>query len=68
MSGQDSGSSSDYGWRESDGGKSPGASKLNKFIAAIIVLVLVSAFFWLKEVVPSNTTSEEAPPAESISD
>ncbi|MDP6474898.1 MAG: hypothetical protein QF449_16025 [Alphaproteobacteria bacterium] len=51
MSNQEPDSSSDYGWRESDGASQPRRSASHNLIAAIIVIGLISLLFWLKAVV-----------------
>ncbi len=50
MSSQGPESSSDYGWQESGDGSKPRRSALHNFIAAIVLIGLVSLLFWLKAV------------------
>ncbi len=51
MSTQGPESSSDYGWRDSDGDGKGRRSGTHNIVAAIIVLILVSMLFWLKLVI-----------------
>ena len=51
MSTQGPESSSDYGWRESDGDSKGRRTNKHNLLAAAIVILLVSMLFWLKAVI-----------------
>ncbi len=47
MSNQESDSSSEYGWRESDGDAKPSSSRKKLLIALIVMVIIMGSPWWI---------------------